>query len=230
MTATALGEGWIDVSVPVRDGMVYWPDDPPVEIGLSLDMGAGDPANVTKLKMSAHTGTHMDAPRHFLPDGEGIDAAPTDAVMGAARVIGIDDPHAITAEELADHDVRAGERVLFRTRNSNRRWWEQGFDPGFIHIEPDAAELLAATGVRTVGVDYLSVGGSDSGAEVHLVLLRAGVWIIEGLDLSSVAPGDYELVCLPVRLARCDGAPARALLRPSGELSGGERLEAREQL
>lgn len=205
--------GWVDASVPVRDGMLSWPDDPPVEIGLSLDIAAGDPANVTKLSISAHTGTHMDAPRHFLPEGAGIDTMPLEATMGPARVIEISDHDAVTASELAGHDLGRGERILLRTRNSARRWWSEPFDPEFVHIEPEAAALIAQAGVRTVGVDYLSVGGMESGARTHHLLLEAGVWIIEGLELTSIAAGDYDLLCLPLRLVGSDGAPARAFLR-----------------
>jgi arylformamidase len=207
------GTDWVDVSVPVRDGMVHWPDDPPVRIGLASSIAGGDAANVTEVAMSAHTGTHMDAPRHFLPDGAGIDALPLGVAMGPARVIEISDPDAVTAEELAGHDLATAQRVLLRTRNSDREWWREDFDAGFVHIDPAAAELIAGADVRMVGVDYLSVGGMESGAETHRALLGAGVWIIEGLDLSDVGAGDYDLVCLPLRLMGSDGAPARALLR-----------------
>ena len=207
------GADWVDVSVPVRDGMIHWPDDPPVRIGLASSIAGGDAANVTEVAMSAHTGTHMDAPRHFLPEGDGIDALPLEVAMGPARVIEISDPDAVTAEELADHDLATAQRVLLRTRNSDREWWREDFDVGFVHIEPAAAELIAGAGVRMVGVDYLSVGGMKSGAETHRALLGAGVWIIEGLDLSDVGAGDYDLVCLPLRLMGSDGAPARAMLR-----------------
>lgn len=217
--ATGAASGWIDVSVPVRNGMLYWPDDPPVRIGLSLSIAAGDPANVTKLSISAHTGTHMDAPRHFIADGAGIDALPLEATIGPARVIEIADREVVSAEELAGHDLGAGERILLRTRNSEREWWSEDFDPGFVHIEPEAAELIAAAGVRIVGVDYLSVGGMESGAATHRALLGAGVWIIEGLDLTGVEAGEYELICLPLRVVGSDGAPARALLRAKDERS-----------
>lgn len=211
--------GWIDVSVPVRDGMVHWPGDPPVEIGLRLSIAAGDAANLTKLSVSAHTGTHMDAPRHFIDDGAGIDSMPLEATVGPARLIEIEDPAVVTADELERHGLDGVERLLLRTRNSARRWWEEDFDGGFVHIEPEAAKLIADAGVLAVGVDYLSVGGMKSGAETHRVLLGAGVWIIEGLDLTGVGAGDYELVCLPVRLVGADGAPARALLRARDERS-----------
>jgi arylformamidase len=211
------GGDWRDVSVPVRDGMVHWPSDPPVEIGRRESIDAGDVANLTALSMSAHTGTHMDAPLHFIADGPAIDELPPEVAIGPARVIRIEDPRAVTAEELRRHDPHAGERLLLRTRNSDRAWWEEGFDDSFVHIEPEAARLLAEAGVAMVGVDYLSVGGMQSGAETHRHLLGAGIWIIEGLSLGEVEDGEYELICLPLRLVGSDGAPARALLRPGNE-------------
>ncbi len=210
-----LAAGWIDASVPVSSGMVHWPDDPEVEIGHALSIERGDPANVTKLSMSAHTGTHMDAPRHFIDAAEGIDQVPLDAVIGAARVVEIRNPELVTADEIGACDPREGERLLLRTRNSERRWWAEDFDPRFVSIEPEAAALIADSGVRTIGVDYLSVGGMSAGRETHLALLEAGVWIIEGLVLAGFEAGDYELLCLPLRLVGCDGSPARALLRPA---------------
>lgn len=210
---SAGGAGWIDVSVPVRDGMVHWPSDPPVRIGLSMSIAGGDAANITEVAMSAHTGTHMDAPRHFIDDAAGIDALPLEATVGPARVIEIGDPQVVTAAELDRHGLDGAERLLLRTRNSEHRWWEEDFDDGFVHIEPEAAELIAGAGIRAVGVDYLSVGGMESGVQTHLALLGAGVWIVEGLDLSGIEAGEYELLCLPLRLVGADGAPARALLR-----------------
>jgi arylformamidase len=206
---------WIDVSVPLRTGMVHWPDNPPVRIEFESSIQRGDVANVSTLSLGAHTGTHMDAPLHFIPDGAGIDQVPFDAVIGPARVIEIPDPVSIRATELVRHHMRAGERVLFKTLNS--RLWAQGdhFVEDFVFIDEDAARYLADTHVRTVGVDYLSVGGYHAdGAAVHRILLEAGIWIIEGLDLSLVAPGAYELVCLPLKISGRDGAPSRAVLRP----------------
>ena len=210
------GGGWIDVSVPLRHGMVHWPDDPPVEIGLGQSIAGGDPANVTRVSMSAHSGTHMDAPRHFLTDGPGIDAVPLEAVIGPARLIEIEDPELVRERELRRHGLQRGERILLKTRNCARAWWEEGFDASFVHIEPAAASRLAESGIRLVGVDYLSVGGEKTGTETHLELLGAGIWIIEGLDLTGVGAGEYEMICLPLRIAGADGAPARVLLRPTG--------------
>ena len=207
--------GWIDVSVTLHDGMVHWPDNPPVSITRQLDISKGDAANVSMLSMGSHTGTHMDAPLHFVPEGKGLDEMDLEATMGPARVIEIDDPVAVTADALEDHVIEAGERILFKTRNSDRRWVDQPFDEDFVYVSAGAAAHLAALGVRVVGVDYLSVGGFKSdGVETHTALLEAGIWVIEGLDLSRVSAGEYELICLPLKILRSDGAPARAILRP----------------
>jgi arylformamidase len=201
--------------VPVTAGMVAWPGDPPVRIEAAQSIERGDEANVTHLDMGAHTGTHMDALVHFIDGAAGIDSMPLEATIGPARVIALEATGAISAEELRHHEPAAGERVLIKTHNSARPWDREPFKEDFVHLAPDAAAYLAERGIRTVGVDYLSVGGYRGGsAETHRALLGAGIWIIEGLYLGGVAPGPYELVCLPIRLAGADGAPARALLRP----------------
>lgn len=210
-----LAGGWIDVSVPLRDGMPAWPGNPPVEIGRHEDMSKGSDANVTAMSLGAHTGTHMDAPVHFLADGIAIEAMDLSATIGAARVIDIGDPDAIRRHELQSLGINRGERILFKTRNSSYAWSSETFVEDFVGITLGAAEYLAELGVRTVGVDYLSVAAFGSDAPgVHRALLSAGVWIIEGLDLSPVAAGSYELICLPLRIPGSDGAPARAVLRP----------------
>jgi len=204
---------WIDISVPLRNTMVHWPDDPPVQIKRILDMERGDTANVSTLAMSAHTGTHLDAPRHFLCTGKSIDQMPLEAMMGRARVIEILDPAAIKADELRRHHIRHGERLLFKTRNSERCWRSDHFIEDFAFITDEAAQLLAERRVRLVGIDYLSVDSFKHGAETHRVLLEAGIWVIEGLDLSRVNSGRYELICLPLKIEGGDGAPARAIVR-----------------
>jgi arylformamidase len=209
--------GWIDVSVRVRTGMPHWPDNPPIVLERVMDLGRGDPCNVSHLAMGVHSGTHMDGPVHFIHEGPGLDDMPLSATMGEARVIEIEDPKEITAEELARHGIRAGERILFRTSNSIRCWQAPSFVEDFVYISEQGARYLAETGVRTVGVDYLSVGGYHAdGALIHRILLEAGIWIIEGLDLSPVTGGRYEMICLPVKLHGSDGAPARAILKPIG--------------
>jgi arylformamidase len=209
--------GWIDVSVTVRSGMPHWPDNPPIVMERVMDLRRGDAANVSHLAMGVHSGTHMDGPVHFIHEGPGLDEMPLSATMGEARVIEIEDPKEITAEELARHGLRAGERILFRTSNSIRCWQAPSFIEDFVYISEQAARYLAETRVRTVGVDYLSVGGYHAdGALIHRILLDAGIWIIEGLDLSPVTGGRYEMICLPVKLHGSDGAPARAILKPIG--------------
>jgi arylformamidase len=206
---------WIDVSVLLHTGMAHWPDNPPVRIERIKSTDRGDVCNVSAMTLGSHTGTHMDGPLHFVPSGKGLDEMPLDATVGPARVIEIHDAESIKPKELATHRIKSGERVLFKTKNSSRCWRTDDFIEDFVYISREAALALAAAGVRTVGVDYLSVGGyKKDGVETHRALLAAGVWIIEGLDLARVPAGDYELICLPLRVQRSDGAPARAILRP----------------
>ena len=218
------GDGFIDVSVAIRDGMPHWPDNPPIEVERVLDLEHGDVATVSKMSLGVHTGTHMDAPNHFVAGATGIDRMPFDATIGRARVIPIRDPQLVRVRELEKHAIRRGERILLRTRNSPRVWQAENFVEDFVHLSVEAAEWLAKRGIRTLGVDYLSVGGflDNSGEAVHHALLGAGIWIIEGLDLSPIPPGPCELICLPIKLLDGDGAPARAIVRPLGR-SGGTR-------
>jgi arylformamidase len=205
---------WIDISVPVRNGMVHWPGDPDFRIERAQAQEKGDAATVSRMSLGLHTGTHMDAPLHFIRDARSIDQMPLDATVGPARVIAISDPHSIKRDELATHRITAGERILFKTANSDRSWTTDAFDEDFVFISQDAARYLAETGVRTVGIDYLSVGGyRKDGPETHYALLDAGIWIIEGLNLRAVDAGNYEFICLPLRLIGAEGSPARAILR-----------------
>jgi arylformamidase len=209
---------WIDVSVTLRTGMVNWPGDPPVRFSHASSIERGDPATVSLLELGAHTGTHMDAPAHFVRGGIGIDAMPLDVAVGEARVIQIDDRDSIKLEELKAHGVQRGERILFKTYNSEHCWDADGFVEDFVYLSAPAASHLVERGVRLVGIDYLSVGGfAADGVETHQTLLNAGVWIVEGLDLKHVQPGRVELICLPLKIAAGDGAPARALVRRFGE-------------
>jgi arylformamidase len=205
---------WIDISVPVRNGMVHWPGDPPFQIERALDQAKGDAATVSKMTLGVHTGTHMDAPLHFIQGARTIDQMPLDATIGRARVIPIHDAKSIKREELIPHAITAGERILFKTTNSAQAWNSDQFDENFVFISQDAARYLAECRVGCVGVDYLSVGGfRQDGLETHQALLSAGIWVIEGLNLNGVEPGEYELVCLPLKLSGAEGSPARAVLR-----------------
>jgi arylformamidase len=206
---------WIDVSVPVFTGMVHWPDNPPVEVSFVMQLEHGDACNLSKLSLGVHTGTHMDAPLHFVANGQSIDHLPLNATIGRARVIEIKDQKAINVDELEEHNIHSGERILFKTSNSQRCWQTNEFVKDFVSIAPDAAQYLALQQICTVGVDYLSVGGFyGGGPETHRALLEAGIWVIEGLNLSQVQAGIYDLICLPLKLSGAEGAPARAILKP----------------
>ena len=208
-------EPWIDVSVPVHTAMPHWPGDKPFEIRRENDMARGDHDNLSSFSTSAHVGTHMDAPLHFVAGARSIDEMPLDVSMGRARVLALSSQNHISAADLGSHNLREGERVLFRTRNSDQDWSSRPFMEDFVSIGEDAAKYIASRRLLLVGVDYLSVGayGGDAGVKVHGALLGAGVWIIEGLDLRHVDAGNYELICLPLKLRGAEGAPARALLR-----------------
>lgn len=210
-----MSNGWIDVTIPLRNGMSGWPGDTPFERTLTHTIAGGAGNNLSQFTSSAHAGTHMDAPLHFIAGAPSMETLPIDAVVGPARVIQIRDAEAVHPAELEPHALQPGDRVLFRTRNSERRLAEHEFATDFVYIAPDAARYLVERGVRTVGVDYLSVGAfrEESGRETHRVLLGAGIWVIEGLNLADVEPGDYQLICLPLHLVGADGAPARAVLR-----------------
>ena len=205
---------WIDITITIKPGMVHWPGDPEIMIKRTSSINQGDSANVSHLSMGSHTGTHMDAPLHFLPKGKGLDRIPLEAVIGPARVLEIKDPQTIKIEEIKKYNIQAGEKILFKTRNSSRLWKTNIFSKDYVYITHETAEYLAKKKIRTLGVDYLSVGGfKKDGRETHRALLSKNIWLIEGLNLSKVKAGRYELICLPLKILNSDGAPARALLR-----------------
>src|SRR5215475_6951501 len=201
---------WVDVSVPIYAGMVHFPDNPSIEIDTIMDVEKGDVCTLSALRMGSHTGTHIDAPIHFLPGGAGAEQVPLDNLIGPARVIEIKDPAAVKAEELQAHNPGVRERLLFKTSNSERCWKTSQFVPDCVSIAEDAALYLAGLNTLCVGIDYLSAGSP----ETHRTLLGAGVVIIEGLNLTGISEGRYELVCLPLKILGGDGALARALLKP----------------
>jgi len=194
--------------------MMHWPGDPPVKITRVLDIGHGDSHNLSQLTMGSHSGTHLDAPLHFIQGALSVDRMPLDAVIGPARVLEIEDKESVKPQELGHYHIGRGERILLKTLNSSRVWRLPAFTEDFVFITKEAAEMLAELKPALVGIDYLSVGGyRRGGSEVHRALLGNGIWILEGLDLSPVEPGDYDLICLPLRIENGDGAPARAVLR-----------------
>ena len=209
LTSSAAHREWIDVSVPIYDGMVHWPDNPSIQLEAIMQVERGDICTVSSLSMGTHTGTHVDGPIHFIPGGGGVDTVPLHNLIGPARVIEIENSSAVTHAELRDHNLRHAERLLLKTLNSQRCWNGPEFVSDFVSLAEDAATYLAELGTLAIGIDYLSVGSP----EVHRTLFGAGVAVIEGLNLSDVNPGEYDLLCLPLRITGSDGAPARALLR-----------------
>ncbi len=213
---SARDSGWIDISLPLRNAMVHWPTDSPPRVERIQDVDRGDPVTLTELTIISHTGTHIDAPLHFIPHGGTIDEMPLGTTVGPARVIEIKDGESIKPEELALHHIRRGQRVLFKTRNSSRVYRTDDFIEDYVFLTIEAARFLVEKGVRLVGIDCLSVGtitDRENLHETHRTLLSGGIYILEGLDLSRVEAGSYDLVCLPLRLARGDGSPARAIVR-----------------
>lgn len=205
-----------DITVPIRAKMPIYDGDPGVDIQAWSSLSKGDSANVSFLKLGAHTGTHVDAPAHFIQGARKLDSLELDVLMGPARVVRVpDDRTEIDANFLSGCDLHKVERLLFHTRNSGF-WSAGGFRKDFTHLSPEAADMLVARGVKLVGIDYLSIEKFHSGHHrTHLALLSKNIVIVEALNLSEVPEGDYELICLPLRIAEGagDGAPARAVLR-----------------
>lgn len=206
-----------DISVPVRPGMIIYRRNPGVELERALSIAGGDGANVSRLTMGVHTGTHIDGSLHFYDDGRGVDALPLEAMLGRCLVVGITDPGAaIDRATLEAAAIPAGaERVLLKTPNS-RLWDRDRFTHDFVRLDGSGAELVLERGIALIGIDYLSIGDRDA----HLALLGGGVVALEGLDLRAIDPGAYELICLPMKLMGTDGAPARVLLRDIDEEEG----------
>lgn len=203
-----------DISLPISSDLPVWPGDPPFERKLIDSIARGGQTNTSFLAMSAHMGTHIDAPDHFLGNGRTIENLPLNILTGRVYVLHLPEADLITAAMLAQADIPPRtRRILFKTRNSEL--WKQkakNFQTDFVALAPDAAEYLVEHGFKLVGIDYLSIAPYDNGRPTHQILLRAGIVIVEGLDLSAVSPGRYTLHCLPLKLVGSDGAPARAIL------------------
>ncbi len=213
-------EGWTDVTYPIFEGMTGWPGQPATAYDVLSCIHCGDTARVTMLHLSAHTGTHMDAPSHFLAQGIDVSRAPVEVGLGPVRIAAIDCPAEVTVAQIQAYEARtrpleAGERLLLRTPNSDRKLWvQEPFDKDYHGIGPEAAKYLAGKKLLLVGVDYLSVGPFYAGnPQTHRALMGSQVWIIEGVDLRKITEGDYEMICLPLKLNGSDGSPIRVLLR-----------------
>jgi arylformamidase len=207
---------WIDISMPLHNGVAVWPGDVPVEVARRMTLEQGSDYNISMITLSTHAGTHMDAPLHFISGGKSIDEMPLDATVGPARVIEIADTETIKVPELERHDIQPGERILFKTANSLRPWLDMPFQEDYVYPSPEAASFLVESGVRCVAIDYMSVGPTDPdiAGRVHRTLLDGGVWIIECVYLADIPAGPCDLICLPLRVVGAEGAPARAIIRP----------------
>lgn len=210
----------IDISVTIGEDLPIWPGSPGFRLEAFERMDEGDEANVSQLTCDVHTGTHVDAPRHFVADGKTVDQIPLDVLIGPVVVARVpDEIDTITAEVLEDLDIPdRTDRLLFHTRNS-LLWssYPSFFQRDYVALAPDAARWVVNSGIQCLGVDYLSVQHYDDGPETHQILLEGSVLIIEGLNLSSVPAGWWELFCLPIKIEGAEAALARAALRPLPE-------------
>ncbi|MBC7844763.1 MAG: cyclase family protein [Gemmatimonadaceae bacterium] len=209
--------GWIDASATLAAGRTpVYEGDAPMVFSFLKDMRKGDALTLSKYDLGAHSGTHIDAPMHFIKDGASVDVVAITSLIGPARVIVIPDTiQAIDTTELNRHDWKSAERILFRTRSSSRGWMDSSqFHRDFAYITGDAAAAMAAAGIKLVGVDYISAEQFAAPAPLaHRALLGKGIPIVEGLDLRNAPAGDYDVVILPIKVAGHEGAPARAILR-----------------
>jgi arylformamidase len=212
-----LNDAFLDVTVALRPGRVpLYPGDTPLELDRAQSLAAGDPATVSRLQCSVHAGTHVDGPAHYLEGAPGVEAVPLDALVGRTWVADATklERH-IDAAAIHELDIPPdAERILFRTRNS-LLWDDPHFTPDFLALQEDAAHALVERGVRLVGIDGISIAPYDQQAPTHVALLRAGVAVVETLDLRRAEQAWFDLVCLPLLLPGSDGAPARAVLMPA---------------
>lgn len=203
---------YYDISLTLSTDTPRWVAAPPLEVHERRRMSRGDDANASALTMSVHAGTHVDAPFHFVPDGAGIDGLPLERFVGPALVHALEADRYITEAHVGAMALDGASRVLFKTRNSELLK-KREYDPDFVAFSLEGARALVARGVELVGLDYLSVAHAEEQVPVHRAFLDHGVVVLEGIDLSAIAPGRYELICFPLRLRGLDGAPCRAVLR-----------------
>ena len=211
-------QGWYDITVPLKQGMVYNPVDPvPPKIYRFNDVELGAKVTMSMLEIISHTGTHIDAPLHFIPGGSTISDMPLDATVGPARVIEIKDPEKIRTSELEMHNIRRGERILCKTRNSPAAYDSPKFVEDYVYLDGAAADYLVGKGISLFGLDCITIGHlkeENNLVKTHQALLEAGIYILEDCALAGVPPGDYELLCLPLLMYKGDAGPCRAILRP----------------
>jgi arylformamidase len=204
-----------DITLPITGDLPVWPGDPSVSLVMNSSIAKGDKCNLTGIQMGAHTGTHIDAPYHFLEGGATTDAIPIETFIGPCVVIEVDSGVRIEKKDLLKYDLTGHSRVLIKTRNS-KLWAEnsRSFNTNYVSLGIDSAQYLVEMKTVLVGIDYLSIESFRSdGSPVHKLLLKNNITILEGLNLSGVKAGVYELICMPLKLGGCEGAPARVLLR-----------------
>lgn len=204
-----------DVSLPISNDLPVWPGDSPILLTTTMSISKGDKCNLTKMEMGTHTGTHIDAPSHFIHNGATVDSIPIEILIGPCFVIELGSKAFIGKDDFQNHNLDGHSRILIKTRNSER--WAKNiasFDTNYVSLGIHAAQYLIERNIRLIGIDYLSIEAFQSdGSPVHKLLLKNNVTILEGLNLSGVNAGAYELICMPLNLQGCDGAPARVLLR-----------------
>lgn len=204
-----------DVSLPISNDLPVWPGDSPILLTTTMSISKGDKCNLTKMEMGTHTGTHIDAPSHFIKDGATVDSIPIETLIGPCLVVELNSKELIEGKDFQKYDLNGYSRVLIKTRNSE--CWAKNiasFDTNYVSLGIHAVQYLIERNIRLIGIDYLSIEAFQSdGSPVHKLLLKNNVTILEGLNLSEVNAGAYELICMPLNLQGCDGAPARVLLR-----------------
>jgi arylformamidase len=206
-----------DITVTLSADLPVYPGDSPVAIAPWTSIADGDTANTSRLTLCSHSGTHIDVPRHFRDDAATVDVVPLDVLVGKALVVEIAGAKIIGRKELERLPVRGVQRLLLKTENSSTPWHESEFKEDYVALSVDGASYLLEAGVKLIGIDYLSIEGVEGDGEVHRILLDKKVVILEGVYLGDVAPGEYELICLPMKIKDGDGAPVRALLRGGPE-------------
>lgn len=202
---------WIDISLPIKMNYPAWPERTPFTLGYDTKIEDGADANNTYFQMSSHFGTHIDAPKHFIADGQTIDIIPLDLLIGFCRVYKLDCEIAIDKSDIRNLNFHGVKRVIFKTSNS-KKIHDAKFCKDYIGVNVSATRFLVEKGIKVLGMDYYSVGLLSEAAEVHQIFLGAGGIFLEGLDLNQVEEGDYKLVALPIKIAGAEAAPARVLL------------------
>jgi arylformamidase len=207
---------WKDISTGIREGMVQWPGDRKLNITKDLSLENGEEANVSSIETCVHLGTHIDAPLHFITNGDDVTKYPLEKLTGTARVIYLPGIKEISVAHLIDLEIGEGDKILFKTDNSKTNWVMESFNENFVALTADAAKYLSDCKIDLIGIDYLSIAMPNDNTEVHQKLLKNKICILEGLLLQEIEEGLYDFVCLPISIEQCDGSFARVIIREQG--------------